>query len=70
MNDFRYFVDVAVINKLDNFGCHLVKELFKILAGTEEKLYREHVTDGYGNVIFGMIGLEPDINFQIVFIDP
>lgn len=70
MNDFRDLVNVAVIDKLDDLVCHLVEELFKILAGIEEKLDWEHVTHGYGNVILGMIRLEPDINLQILFIDP
>ena len=67
MNDFGDFVDVALIDQKDNLGGNLIEQFPDDFVWSEQKLNVEHVVDWNGNIILGVVGLEPGINIKVLF---
>jgi hypothetical protein len=67
MNDFGDFVDVALIDQKDNLGGNLIEQFPDDCVGSEQKLNGEHLVDRNGDIVLGVVGLEPGIHLKVLF---
>lgn len=67
MNDFGDFVDVALIDQKHDFGGNLIEQFPDDCVCSEEELNWEHLVDWNGDIILGVVGLEPGIHVKVLF---